>query len=165
MLHANCTDQITWPRLHRVTRGAHTLGTSMLCLWRCGSRGCISLLQGKDRADLLFSLPNPVQPFIVRDGQKTHVTHHVNKTREDELCRKKEDEYIMCCIRCCMGNRKILLTCNSNLANCTEYSNIHRLQFYCQQPSRRAGSFKVMGTIANQLKALSQNTPQSSIIL
>ena len=43
MLHANCTDQITWPRLHRVTRGAHTLGASMLCLWRCGSRGCISL--------------------------------------------------------------------------------------------------------------------------
>ena len=40
MLHANCTDQITWPRLHRVTRGAHTLGASMLCLWRCGSRGC-----------------------------------------------------------------------------------------------------------------------------
>ena len=26
-------------------------------------------------------------------------------------------------------------------------------------------SFKVMGTIASQLKALSQNTPQSSIIL
>ena len=44
MLHANCTDQITWPRLHRVTRGAHTLGASMLCLWRCGSRGCISLI-------------------------------------------------------------------------------------------------------------------------
>ena len=32
------------PRLHRVTRGAHTLGTSMLCLLGCGSRGCISLL-------------------------------------------------------------------------------------------------------------------------
>ena len=30
-------------RLLRVTRGAHTLGTSMLCLWGCGSRGCISL--------------------------------------------------------------------------------------------------------------------------
>ena len=47
-------------------------------------------LQGKDRADLLFALPNPFQPFIVRDhGQKTHVTHHVNKTREYELCKKK----------------------------------------------------------------------------
>ena len=33
-----------FPRLHRVTRGTHTLGTSMLCLWGCGSRGCISLL-------------------------------------------------------------------------------------------------------------------------
>ena len=33
-----------FPRLHRVTQGAHTLGTSMLCLWGCGSRGCISLL-------------------------------------------------------------------------------------------------------------------------
>ena len=32
-----------FPRLHRVTRGAHTVGTSMLCLWGCGSRGCISL--------------------------------------------------------------------------------------------------------------------------
>ena len=27
-----------FPRLHSITRGAHTLGTSMLCLW-----GCISL--------------------------------------------------------------------------------------------------------------------------
>ena len=33
-----------FPRLHRVTRGAHTLGTSMLCLWGCASRGCISLM-------------------------------------------------------------------------------------------------------------------------
>ena len=33
-----------FPRLHRVTRGAHTLGTSMLCLLGCGSRGCISLM-------------------------------------------------------------------------------------------------------------------------
>ena len=33
-----------FPSLHRVTRGAHTLGTSMLCLWGCGSRGCISLI-------------------------------------------------------------------------------------------------------------------------
>ena len=32
-----------FPRLHCATRGAHTLGTSMLCLWGCGSRGCISL--------------------------------------------------------------------------------------------------------------------------
>ena len=32
------------PRLHRVTRGAHTLGTSMLCLLGCVSRGCISLI-------------------------------------------------------------------------------------------------------------------------
>ena len=61
MLHANCTDQITWPRLHRVTRGAHTLGTSMLCLWRCGSRGCISLLSPINRFialswDCIFTL-------------------------------------------------------------------------------------------------------------
>ena len=34
-----------FPSLHRVTRGAHTLGTSMLCLWGCGSRGCISLIE------------------------------------------------------------------------------------------------------------------------
>ena len=33
-----------FPRLRRVTRGAHTVGTSMLCLWGCGSRGCISLV-------------------------------------------------------------------------------------------------------------------------
>ena len=33
-----------FPSLHRVTRGSHTLGTSMLCLWGCGSRGCISLV-------------------------------------------------------------------------------------------------------------------------
>ena len=51
MLHANCTDQITWPRLHRVTRGAHTLGASMLCLWRCGSRGCISLIPTRQGSD------------------------------------------------------------------------------------------------------------------
>ena len=33
-----------FPRQHRVTRGAHHRGTSMLCLWGCGSRGCISLV-------------------------------------------------------------------------------------------------------------------------
>ena len=35
-----------FPRLHCVSRGAHHLGTSMLCLWGCGSslRGCISLM-------------------------------------------------------------------------------------------------------------------------
>ena len=32
-----------FPSLHHVTWGTHTLGTSMLCLWGCGSRGCISL--------------------------------------------------------------------------------------------------------------------------
>ena len=37
-----------FPSLHRVTRGAHTLGTSMLCLWGCGSRGCISLETHRD---------------------------------------------------------------------------------------------------------------------
>ena len=42
-----------FPRLHRVTRGAHTLGTSMLCLWGCGSRGCISLV----RVMTLLGLP------------------------------------------------------------------------------------------------------------
>ena len=33
------------PRLHRVTRGADTLGTRMLCLWCCQSRGSISLVR------------------------------------------------------------------------------------------------------------------------
>ena len=33
-----------FPSLYRVTRGADTLGTSMLCLWCCGSRGSISLV-------------------------------------------------------------------------------------------------------------------------
>ena len=41
--HYESRDQY-FPRLHHVTRGAHTLSTSKLCLWGCGSRGCISLV-------------------------------------------------------------------------------------------------------------------------
>ena len=40
--------KITWPILPQATprnpRRTITLGTSMLCLWGCGSRGCISLV-------------------------------------------------------------------------------------------------------------------------
>ena len=72
MLHANCTDQITWPRLHRVTRGAHTLDASMLCLWRCGLRGCISLDILRDMGVVfVVTLANYLVPFARKMSQAT----------------------------------------------------------------------------------------------
>ena len=49
-----------FPRQHCVTRGAHHLGiyTSMLCLWGCGSRGRISLLQNSDKPQGLSQDPS-----------------------------------------------------------------------------------------------------------
>ena len=47
-----------FPRLHHITWGAHTLGTSMLCLWGCGSRGCISLMWASKACRYVCSLTN-----------------------------------------------------------------------------------------------------------
>ena len=53
----------SFPRQHRITWGAHHLGTSMLCLWGCGSRGYISLI---------LSVHQRVCTYLCNTSQECH---------------------------------------------------------------------------------------------
>ena len=94
--------KITWPILPQATPrngtwGTHHLGTSMLCLWGCGSRGCISLVQWISLLRWLFSLLLILCPAL-ESNESSIKTDEQHSWRNENGSKKWVELFILTCV-------------------------------------------------------------------